>query len=65
MIWRARNSSPTSLARCYRTHLTERIWLRCYAPSPKLRSAPSFIRKTLYEIPNPAICNTKLLNARK
>jgi hypothetical protein len=35
---------------CVRQRITERIWLRCYAPSLKLPSAISFIRRTLGEI---------------
>ena len=37
--------SSTSLARCYRTHLTKRIWLRPNSPSET-----SDTLETLYEI---------------
>ena len=33
--------------------------LRCYAPSPKLPSATSFIRKPLAEIPHATLLNGK------
>ena len=48
-----RSPSVTSQP-CPLGHITADKRLRCYAPSPKLPSATSFIRKTLYEIPNPA-----------
>ena len=41
------NSSPTSLARCYRTHLTQRIWLR-YAPPKFALSGELQIRSERY-----------------
>jgi hypothetical protein len=44
-------------------HLTADKRLR-YAP-PKLPSATSFIRKTLYEIPNPAVGKGKYLPLNK
>ena len=35
--------------------------LRCFAASPKLPTATSFMLKTLYEIPNPAFKKEKYI----
>lgn len=43
-----RNSAVASQP-CPSGHITADKRLRCYAPSPKLPSATSFIRRTLYE----------------